>query len=242
MRFHPIYYMINGWPSLEKTVQMADQYVQHGVKAIQIDMPSTDPYGESQYIKDRMAFAIHKYGLNYDVFMDNIRRIRRDHPELRIYIIIYPDVFAAIGPARFVEFCKEVGVYCAAVAGNEGKDYLMRNGVRTSDGVTYYLPEEQVVRALSTGNIVNLRSKKDHPEWVPRDGMDSWKDRIAYLRGRGITAPIIAMAGILTGEQLREAKDAGADGAYIGTVLMQLWDDEEALWRKLDELETAAGE
>ncbi len=46
--------------------------------------------------------------------------------------------------------------------------------------------------------------------------------------------PIYPVSGISTREQLQEIKEAGADGAYIGTALMELWDDEESLWAKLD--------
>ena len=62
--------------------------------------------------------------------------------------------------------------------------------------------------------------------------------RIAWLRQRGVEGPIYAVSGISTKEQLAEVKAAGADGAYIGTALMQLWENETALWAKLDEFKS----
>ena len=51
MKFSPAFYIINGWPSVEKTIEMVDKYVDHGVNAIQICMPSSNPYGESKFIQ-----------------------------------------------------------------------------------------------------------------------------------------------------------------------------------------------
>lgn len=240
MKFHPVYYLINSWPSREKTLEMVDRYVAHGVRAIQIDMPSTNPYGESTYIQDRMHGAVEKYGLDYEVYMDVIREIRRRYPELEIHQVLYNDIVDRVGLDRFAAFCKEVGTYTVMLDDVANSDLLNAQGIRTTDFIMYYLPEEHILRAASTGNLVMLRSNKDHPEWVPRDGRHSWKDRVEYVRSRGVKGPIFAVAGILTKEQLEEVKASGADGAYIGTTLMKLWDDEEALWKLLEELESVA--
>ena len=51
MKFRPVYYMISGWPSLEKTREMVRRYVEHGVTALQFDMPGADPSRESAFIQ-----------------------------------------------------------------------------------------------------------------------------------------------------------------------------------------------
>lgn len=33
MKFSPVYYIINGWPTVDKTIEMTDRYVEHGVNA-----------------------------------------------------------------------------------------------------------------------------------------------------------------------------------------------------------------
>ena len=74
----------------------------------------------------------------------------------------------------------------------------------------------------------------------PRDGMISWDRRSRYLRKRGVNAPIYATAGITCGASLLEAKQAGASGAFVGSCLMNLWDDEPAMLALLADLEQAA--
>ena len=234
MKFSPAFYIINGWPSVEKTIEMVDKYVDHGVNAIQICMPSSNPYGEYKFIQERMKHAIDKYGLNYDVFMDCIREIRKRHPKIEFHQVLYNDVADRIGLEKFADYCLEVQTYTVMVDNNETADYLNSRGVRTTDFLHYDMPEFMVERAVRTKNLVMLRSNSRYEDMEPREGLATWKQRIEWLRKRGVEGPIYPVSGISTKEQLQEVKDAGADGAYIGTALMELWEDEDKLWEKLD--------
>ena len=234
MKFSPTFYIINGWPSVEKTIEMVDSYVEHGVNAIQICMPSTNPYGESKFIQERMSHAIKTYGLDYGVFMDTIREIRRRHPDMEFHQVLYNDVADRIGLEKFAEYCLEIHTYTVMVDNNDSADYLNSRGVRTTDFLHYNMPEFMVERAIRTKNLVMLRSNSRYEDMAPREGLATWKQRIGWLRSRGVEGPIYAVSGIATKEQLEEVRAAGADGAYIGTALMQLWDNEEKLWETLD--------
>ena len=46
--------------------------------------------------------------------------------------------------------------------------------------------------------------------------------------------------GIKTPEELQQVRDAGADGAYIGSIMMELWDNEPELWKLLDAFQAVA--
>lgn len=234
MKFSPVFYIINGWPTVEKTIEMVDKYVEHGVNAIQICMPSTNPYGESEFIRNRMKYAIDRYGLDYEVFMQCIREIRKRHPSMEFHQVLYNDVAENIGLEKFADYCLEVRTYTVMVDNNETADYLNSRGIRTTDFLHYDMPEEMVQRAIRTKNLVMLRSNNRYENMVPRDGLASWKERIDWLRKRGVEGPVYPVSGISTKEQLAEVKAAGADGAYIGTALMEVWDEEEKLWEKLD--------
>ena len=43
-RFHLVYYISMGTPSIEASLQMAETYLAHGVSALQFDLPSRNPY------------------------------------------------------------------------------------------------------------------------------------------------------------------------------------------------------
>ena len=157
---------------------------------------------------------------------------------MEFHQVLYNDVVGSIGIDKFVDYCHDVNTYTVMVDNNETADYLNKNGIRTTDFIHYDMPEEMVLRAIRTKNLVMLRSNNRYENVPPRDGMDTWEKRIKWLRQRGVEGPIYPVSGISTKEQLEEVKKAGADGAYIGKALMDLWNDEKALWKRLDEFKS----
>ena len=132
MKFRPVYYMISGWPSLEKTREMVRRYVEHGVTALQFDMPGADPSRESAFIQQGMRHARALYGEDYDVFMDALRGIRCEFPELEIHLVVYPDVVERIGLERFGDFCQEIGIYSVLPGDKDKMKYLSNRGIATA--------------------------------------------------------------------------------------------------------------
>lgn len=239
MRFRPVFYIINGWPNIEKTKEMVDNYVAHGVCALQFDMPSADPSRESEFIQERMRSARNLYGSGYEVYMDALREIRKKHPNLEIHLVLYPDVIETIGLERFGDFCKEIEVYSVLAMDPEIMRYLNGRGIATAAFIGYDTSEKAIELAKANDNqIVFLSNKNGRTE--PRLGLTTWKERVAYIRKAGVKAPVFGVTGISTAEELNEVKQAGADGAYIGTIMMKLWDQEPELWKTLDAFQQIA--
>lgn len=242
MKFYPVYYFTIACPTIEKTMEMIDSYVEKcHIRGIQIDMPSSDPYGETDMVKQRMAKALESCG-GYDTYMDAIRAVRKKHPTLELHIVVYPDVIDAIGIERFTVFCKEVEAFTVRIAGTETFqdyiNYLDTHGIVTSDCINYAMPEEDIERCRATKGIIHMRTKRKTE--APNRGLETWEQRLRYVRDKGVTARIFATADMKTAEDLIAARDAGADGVYVGNVLMNLWDNEEALWKLLAEMEATA--
>ena len=240
-RFHLVYYISMGTPSIEASLQMAETYLAHGVSALQFDLPSRNPYRETLFIRKRMAKAWESYG-GYEPFLTALTEFRRKHPDFEMQMVSYEDVILTIGTVRYIEFCKQNNIKTCRISG-DGVIELARMdmnavGIDTLTFIDYNLPEKDVEFAVQTGRAVMLRNVRDGME--PRDGMISWDRRIRYLRKRGVNAPIYATAGITCGASLLEAKQAGASGAFVGSCLMNLWDDEPAMLALLADLEQAA--
>ena len=49
-----ICYLSNGYPSIESSKKMAEEYVDAGCDMIEIDFPARDPFLESEYLANRM--------------------------------------------------------------------------------------------------------------------------------------------------------------------------------------------
>ncbi|MDD4012177.1 MAG: tryptophan synthase subunit alpha [Sphaerochaetaceae bacterium] len=241
MKFYPVYYFTLACPTIERTLEKIDQYVKKcNILGIQIDMPSRDPYGETDLVKAMMANCIEAYNGNYDLFMDRIRSIRAKHPSLEIHVVVYPDVVESIGIEKFTDFCKDIGAFTVRIAGTETFDeyisYLNSHRVITSDCINYSMPEEDIVRCQSVTGIIHMRTKRKTE--APNRGLETWKQRLEFVRSKGVKARVFATADMKTAQDLVNAREAGADGVYVGNVLMNLWDDEESLWKLLAQMQS----
>lgn len=239
MKFRPVFYMITGWPSIERTMEMVDKYVAHGVCALQFDMPSADPSRESQFIQERMRHARSLYGEGYEVYMNALRHIRSKYPTLEIHLVLYPDVIRTIGLERFGDFCMEIGIYSVLAMDMEMMEYLNGRGIATATFIGYDTNDQAIAMAKAKDNqIVFLSNKNGRTQ--PREGLVTWAQRMKYIREAGVKAPVFGVTGISTAAELAEVKAAGADGAYIGTIMMKLWDNEPELWKTLDAFQAVA--
>ena len=90
-RFHLVYYISMGTPSIEASLQMAETYLAHGVSALQFDLPSRNPYRETLFIRKRMAKAWETYG-GYEPFLTALTEFRRKHPDFEMQMVSYEDV------------------------------------------------------------------------------------------------------------------------------------------------------
>lgn len=238
MSFKVVYYISLACPTVERSLEMLEKYVELGATSFQIDMPSHDPYGETDFVKACMANALKAHS-SYDYYMDVFRTIRRNHPETELSIVVYKDVMDEIGIEKFTDFCNELDFFSVRLAGNDDREeytrYMRSHGLFTLEGIGYYMPEEHFdfVRGMNT--IITLRTKRKTE--APNKGLETWKQRIDYVRAKGITSPILAIADMRTAKDLLAAKEGGAEGTIVGNVLMQLWDDEAAFESKFHELQ-----
>ena len=170
MKFRPVYYMISGWPSLEKTREMVRRYVEHGVTALQFDMPGADPSRESAFIQQGMRHARALYGEDYDVFMDALRGIRCEFPELEIHLVVYPDVVERIGLERFGDFCQEIGIYSVLPGDKDKMKYLSNRGIATAAFIGYDTSDAAIELArASDKHIVFVSNANGRTQ--PREGL-----------------------------------------------------------------------
>ena len=240
-KFHLIYYISMGTPSIEYSLEKAEQYLRHGVKALQFDLPSRNPYRETAFIRSRMEYAYQKYG-GYEPFLNALTDFRKSHPDFEMQMVSYEDVVLTIGTTRYIEFCRQNNIKTCRISGEgvmeRARLDMNEAGIDTLTFIDYNLSQSDIDFAVKTGRAVMLRNIRAGME--PRAGMISWKDRISFLRSCGVSAPIYATAGITSGIGLIEAKEAGASGAFIGSCLMNTWDDESAMLSLLNDLEHAA--
>ncbi len=223
MSFELVCYLNFGYPTITDSIRDAELYIENGCRALQLDIPSRDPYLEHEFVKNRMKHCLETEP-DYEKYFEGIREIHRNHPDVALYFMLYENIVNELGAKRITDFCKEVNIRYASYVGSnqEVKARLEAAGLGICCYVQYDMPEEEVAFArLSTGPVLYQAKSvgKLH------EGCKTFSDGVRYLRGSGLSMPIYASVGIKNVDDIKMVKDGGADGAFIGSVLMHSLDD-----------------
>lgn len=241
MAFRVMYYLCLTCPTVEDTLTKIDEYVERGADFLQIDMPSSDPFAESDFIKEMMKNGLAQNS-SYDYYMDVLRSVRKKHPDIDLSVVVYTDVVETIGYRKYLDFLKEIGAKNNMIAGDlpEFRKMMDEEGVTYFRGFSYSDPEydlEELMKLnLTEEDIVCTRTRR-RVESINRR-YDTWEKRIALAKSYGLKAKIYAVAEIETKEDMLERKNAGCDGAIIGNKLMRLWNEPDKLWKLFDEFQS----
>lgn len=241
MAFYPIYYITLVCPDLATSKQKMEEYIAHGARALQIDMPSKDPVFETPFVRENMKRALLTYE-GYDKYLDFFRELREKYPHLELHLVVYPDVVESIGREKFVSFCKKISIasFMPVTSDHEYRCRFKKDGLVIVENMDGNLPDAEVEYAagLKENEVITLNYKR-HRECTREDCV-TFRDKIDYLRKQGVTARIYAVEGITDAGMMREVKEAGAERAFVGNVLMRLWDDEKSLWELFDAFQEQA--
>ena len=241
MQFSTIYYLTICAPTIEKSLKMIDEYVDHGARDFQLDIPSENPVFETELVKAYMRGALEQY-VGYDPYLNALRTVRKRHEDINLHLVLYTDVIHAIGIGNLREFVDENRIASIMVAGGDSGVLadLRMAGIPTIERIDRTLNDEQLRQfsAYSGKCYLNLNYKR-HSELQPH-GCVSFKEKVDYIRNAGVRARILAVEGISSGQMMREVRESGVDGALLGNALMRLWNDEKALWDMFETFQEAA--
>lgn len=231
-----ILYLSNGYPTIESSYNMAMEYADAGCRMIEVDFPGRDPFLESEFLANRMAKALEACG-DYDKYMDSIVALKKALPDVKLLVLAYEATVEEIGTKRFIDFCKENDLYdilLVGLRGNAVKDEIIEAGLKVSCYIQHHLPEDEIERAKESNGFVYLQAKPyETQERNPK--YPTLKDCISHLRELGIDRPIYVGVGIHAPEDVKMAKEAGADAAFVGSTILKLHDDIPAMKEKIKE-------
>lgn len=218
-----ICYLSNGYPTLERSVEIAKDYVKGGCDIIEIDFPSRDPFLEGEYIASRMAKALEVCD-DYDVYMKEMIKVKELLPTTSFILLAYENTIEEIGVEKFTSFCVDNGLVDIILCGIKNdviKNHLITHGLKISCYVQRAMEQSEVDYAISSNGFVYLQAKSDthYPQFPTLSSC------IEYLRENGITRPIYCGVGIHTLEDVKMAKEAGSDAVFIGSTILKLQDN-----------------
>lgn len=230
-----ICYLSNGYPSIEASNQLAHQYVTAGCDVIEIDFPAKDPYLESPYLADRMQKSLEACG-DYDRYMQEMINLKAQLPETRFILLAYEATVKEIGCEKFSDFCIQNNfkdMILVGLADDTVKNQLIEDGIRVSCYVQFHMLPEEIASAKQSNGFVYMQGKPTDNTINP--DYPTLKDCIKHLRSQGIQRPIYCGVGIHTPEDVEMAKEAGADGVFVGSTILKLQQDVPAMIKTIQE-------
>ena len=236
-----ICYLSNGFPTIEESTKIAEYYAAGGCDIIEIDLPSKDPYIESDFISNRMTTALAACD-DYDRYMENIIQIKHRLPDTKIIMLSYENTVKEIGVQKFIDFCLSNDLKDIIFVGLENeniKKRLIENGIKVSCYVQFNMPPEEIDSAKASNGFVYMQAKTTPEKINPQ--FPTLADCIKYLRDQGIEREIYCGVGIYKPSDFKMVKDAKGDGAFVGSKILKLYNNPEKLMATIASFKAVLG-
>lgn len=232
-----ICYLSLGTPNLNSSLELVELYLDSGCDVIEIDMPARDPYLEGELISGLMTDALARCN-DYKEYMDALSRIRKRHPRAHFILLMYEQTIDEIGYCQFIDFCHQNQFRDMILVGQKGPkvmNQLIKDGISVSSYVQFRMEAAEIKAAQESNGFVYMQAKPRQEKEI-NPNYPSLKDCIHALRRKyGIKNPIYCGVGIHGMDDIRMAKDSGADGVFVGSSILKLYQQPIELGKKIKE-------
>lgn len=233
-----ICYLSNGYPTIDASIEMAKIYSEAGCDVIEVDFPSHNPYLEGEFIAGRMKDALEECS-DYEKYMEGIKRVKQENPDTLLLLLAYDNTIEEIGEEKFIRFCRDNNFQDMIYVGKnlDLQKKLISSGLKISCYVQFDLPENEVMAARNSNGFVYMQAKPMSNNINPE--YPTLKACIDYLKSIGIEREIYCGVGIRDAEDIRMAKDSGADGVFVGSTILKLHNNVNLLKETIKTLKRA---
>lgn len=215
-----------GDPSPELSLQIMQTLVESGADALELGIPFSDPLADGPTIHGANIRALESK-TTPSICFDLIAKIRAQHPDLPIGLLMYANLVFAGGIENFYQRCAEAGVDSVLIADvptNESAEFVAaaeKHGVHpifiappTASNETLKSVSDLgggYTYLLSRSGVTGAETKANMPVTALLERLNTF-DAPPALLGFGISQP----------EQVQEAIQAGAAGAISGSAVVKI--------------------
>lgn len=225
-----ICYLSFGYPTIEKSIEMAGYYIQGGCDAIEVSIPPKNPYRDSAFIQDLYRVALGECD-DYLAYLDGVGRMTERYPNTEFFFVLYHEVIMALGAQRLGQFCEAhhiTNVISGDLHDPEAIATLRAHGVKLARSVNYKMEEADIQRCAETDGFTYMQAFPSEGQYI-KPGFEELETCIRYLRERKVSEPIYCGAGIKGPADAARVKAAGGQGFFVGSSIIKLYDDPEKL-------------
>jgi tryptophan synthase alpha chain len=218
-------FTVLGDPSPAASAGVLEALVAGGADALELGLPFSDPVADGPVIQAAGVRALAAGTRAADCWR-LVAGVRAAHPALPIGLLVYANLVARPGPARFYAAAAEAGVDSVLIADLPLGEAAPFEAAALRAGIAPVFiappnagPERLAAVAARTRGYTYVTTRAGVTGDARRDD-DGLRDRLATLRRLGAPPPVLGF-GIATPDQVRSALAAGAAGAIAGSAIVR---------------------
>ena len=222
-------FVMLGDPSADDAVEIISTLIRAGADALELGVPFSDPVADGPTIQKAHLRALDG-GATIDSCLDQIREIRRRHPDTPIGMLVYANVPYVRGLEKFYTELHEAGADAVLVP-----DAPVREGAPFVEAATA-VGIDPVFIAPAQARPEVLEDVAAHSRGyiyaISRDGVTGTEhesqttglsDVVSNITSYG-GPPVLLGFGISTPQHVADAIAAGASGAITGSAIAKIID------------------
>ena len=222
-------FVMLGDPSADDAVEIISTLISAGADALELGVPFSDPVADGPTIQKAHLRALDG-GATVDSCLEQIREIRRRHPDTPIGMLVYANVPYVRGLEKFYAELHDAGADAVLVP-----DAPVREGAPFVEAATavgidpVFIAPAQARPEVLEGVATHSRG---YIYAISRDGVTGTEhesqttglsDVVANITSYG-GAPVLLGFGISTPQHVADAIAAGASGAITGSAIAKIID------------------
>lgn len=219
-------FVMLGDPNIDTSLEIVDALVKGGADALELGIPFSDPIADGPTIQKAAIRALKSDVRPTDCFAI-IAKIRRQHPQIPVGLLLYSNLVLAPGIDEFYRQAGEAGVDSILIA-----DVPIRESGPFSDAAKAHNMHQILIAPPNASDKTMARIgelSSGYTYLLGRAGVTGAEtaatmpasELINKLKQVGAARPILGF-GISKPEQVKDAIAAGAAGAIAGSATVKL--------------------
>lgn len=220
-------YLCCGYPTKEKTIEIAIELEKNGADALELGIPFSDPIADGPTIQKASNIAL-KHCKGVKEVLEIAKELRKNNFKIPIVIMSYYNPIYKFGIEKFCIDAKEAGIQAVAIPDlplEESEDLrnnLEKNGLEIVYFIALTTPKERMEKICekTTGFVYVVSVKGTTGE---RKELEKETKEVIERVKKISSVPVILGFGISNEKQVKEAVEMGADGVIIGSKLITIY-------------------
>jgi len=218
-----------GDPTLTKTIENIQLAIDAGVDIIELGIPISAPFLDSQIMHDSMNRALN-YSNDLSSYLSALQLIRNKFPSIPFEVMVYHDTVMEVGFERFFDGLNDAEMDAVLVADGifQGQEFLKRldKKLRLTNCIPIrFVPHpfnpEQLLDLKANGKGFIVIQTKPDMDGKRNNVTPDNKENLEVIRTYGVTTPLVMAYGIKNPFDIKECIKLGADGVLIGSIVLE---------------------